>query len=138
MAQRILWAVIVAFFAYLAVAAPVKIMRERDEADDAEAAAATEPADEGGADAEPAKATLAPLVAMQGLKFQPNDLVVDRGATVRFDNKDVAPHTVTQKGGDIDSGVIDPGKSFSLTVEEPFEYVCTIHPSMRADIRLSG
>ena len=134
MAQRVVWAVIVAFFAYLLVAAPAKIIRERNEANDAEEAAATSEAD-GGA---PAEATEPPLVTMEGLKFNPADLVVDRGATVRFDNKDVAPHTVTQQGGGTDSGVIDPGQSFSVAVEEPFEYVCTIHPSMRAEIRLSG
>jgi plastocyanin len=136
MAQRVVWGVIVAFFAYLAVAAPVKIIRERNEADDTEAAAASSADDEGAG--EPVEATLPPLVTMEGLKFTPDDLVVDRGATMRFENKDVAPHTVTQRGGDIDSGVLDPGQSFSLTVEEPFEYVCTIHPSMRAEIRLSG
>jgi hypothetical protein len=37
MAQRVVWAVILAFFAFLAVAASAKIVREQNEADDAPA-----------------------------------------------------------------------------------------------------
>jgi plastocyanin len=79
----------------------------------------------------------APLVVMQNIKFQPATLVVKRGATVRFDNKDVAPHTVTVTGVS-DSGIIAPGGTYSLTVTKAFDYVCTIHPSMKATIDLSG
>lgn len=75
---------------------------------------------------------------MESIKFRPATLVVDKGATVRFDNKDVAPHTVTATDGSTDSGVINPGQSFEVSVEKPFDYVCTIHPSMKASIELSG
>ena len=79
----------------------------------------------------------APLVVMRNIKFEPTTLVVKRGATVRFDNKDVAPHTVTVTGVS-DSGIIPPGGTYSLTVSKAFDYVCTIHPSMKATIDLSG
>jgi plastocyanin len=61
-----------------------------------------------------------------------------RGATVVFDNDDTAPHTVTARSGGVDSGVLDPGKQFSVTVTEGFEYFCQIHPSMTAKIAVTG
>jgi plastocyanin len=69
---------------------------------------------------------------MAGLAFAPGTLTVARGATVVFDNEDTAPHTVTARSGGVDSGVIDPGRQFSLTVSDGFDYFCSIHPSMTA------
>ena len=77
-------------------------------------------------------------VTMAQIAFKPTTLVVARGAEVSFVNKDTAPHTVTQTGGSIDSGVLNPGKTFTLKVSDAFEYTCTIHPSMKAKIVLSG
>jgi plastocyanin len=71
---------------------------------------------------------------MAGLAFQPETLTVRKGATVVFDNDDTAPHTVTARSGGVDSGVIDPGKRFSLVASESFDYACSIHPSMTAKL----
>jgi plastocyanin len=133
-AQRVVWTVIVAFFALLFVLAPAKILREQNRND--------EPLDEQPASASAAKdaapAATGTLVTMEGLKFKPARLVVAKGATVRFENKDVAPHTVTASSGPVDSGVLNPGQTFEAIVDAPFDYVCTIHPSMKASIELSG
>jgi len=77
-------------------------------------------------------------VTMAQIAFKPTTLVVARGTEVSFVNKDTAPHTVTQNGGGIDSGVLNPGKTFKLKVDDAFEYTCTIHPSMKAKVVLSG
>jgi plastocyanin len=77
-------------------------------------------------------------VRMAGLAFAPGTLTVARGATVVFDNEDTAPHTVTARSGGVDSGVIDPGRQFSLTVSDGFDYFCSIHPSMTAKIAVTG
>jgi plastocyanin len=79
-----------------------------------------------------------PAVEMRNLKFQPATLTIKRGSEVTFTNRDVAPHTVTAADGQPDSGLIPPGASFNLRVDEPLDYVCTVHPSMRATIELSG
>jgi plastocyanin len=63
---------------------------------------------------------------------------VAKGATVVFDNDDTAPHTVTARSGGVDSGVLDPGKQFSATITEGFDYFCQIHPSMTAKIAVTG
>jgi plastocyanin len=77
-------------------------------------------------------------VTMAQIAFKPTTLTVARGAEVSFVNKDIAPHTVTQNGGRIDSGVLNPGKTFTLKVNDAFEYSCTIHPNMKAKVVLSG
>ena len=60
-----------------------------------------------------------------------------RGTAVVFDNDDIAPHTVTARSGGVDSGVLDPGKQFSVTVTDGFDYFCSIHPSMTAKIAVT-
>jgi plastocyanin len=75
---------------------------------------------------------------MVGPAFAQGTLTVARGATVVFDNDDTAPHTVTARSGGVDSGVIDPGRQFSLTVTDGFDYFCSIHQSMTARIAVTG
>jgi plastocyanin len=120
----------VLFFVAFALAGPVAIAWEQLGADNgtAAAAAAEQDAAAGGGN----------TVAMAGLKFEPGTLTVARGTTVVFDNDDTAPHTVTARSGGTDSGVIDPGRSFSLVASEGFDYFCSIHPSMTAKLVVSG
>lgn len=124
----------VVFFAAFAIAGPAVIaVRRADSGGGGGASAATVTANgktSGGADA--------PLVTMRNLKFQPSTLTVKRGTEVRFDNADVAPHTVTGSGGSPDSGIIGPGGSFKLRIDDKLDYVCTVHPSMKATIELTG
>jgi plastocyanin len=128
--KRSLWIGIVLVFVALAIAGPVAMVREtildRGGGGGAAPAAAAEAGGDGGGT----------TVTMQGLKFAPTTLTVPKGATVLFDNQDVAPHTVTSDEAGVDSGVIGPGKSFELAVERSFDYVCSIHPSMRARINV--
>ena len=119
---------VVLLFLVFAVAGPVVIVWERLGAD-AGAAAAREGAGAGGG---------GNTVGMAGLKFQPGTVTVAKGTTVVFDNDDTAPHTVTARSGGTDSGVIDPGRSFSLVASEGFDYFCSIHPSMTAKLVVTG
>jgi plastocyanin len=118
------WLLVIAFFLALALAGPAVIAKRQ-----ADLRAASRPA---GA-AQPAAASTA-TVGMAGLAFHPGTLTVRKGATVVFDNDDVAPHTVTADKGAVDSGVLDPGKRFSLVVQAGFAYHCAIHSSMTAEI----
>ena len=129
------WLLVVVVMVGLALAGPVIMVR--DQLADAPAAAPTaaegaQPA--GGAAAE---AAAGGTVKMAGLAFAPEALSVARGATVVFDNDDTAPHTVTARSGGVDSGVLDPGKQFTLTVTDGFDYFCSIHPSMTAKIAVT-
>jgi plastocyanin len=116
---------VVLLFVGFAVAGPVIIVRDRLRADaGAAAAAARQNAGAGGGN----------VVAMAGLKFQPGTLTVAKGTTVVFVNDDTAPHTVTARSGGTDSGVIDPGRRFTLVAASSFDYACSIHPSMTAKL----
>jgi plastocyanin len=72
--------------------------------------------------------------------FQPYSLEVPPGAMVTWVNNSDVAHTVT--GDDLafdDSGVIDPGDSFSQTFDEPgtYRYKCGPHPGMMGVIVVS-
>lgn len=121
------WVGIVVGCLVLAVAGPVAMVRENRPAGRAAAAPA-------GA----AAGAAAPVVSMENIAFAPETLTVRPGTEVLFENRDVAPHTVTAEASGIDSGTINPGKSFRLVVNQPLDYICTIHPSMKAKILLSG
>ena len=131
--QRAVWSAALLVFLALAVGAPVQIVRAQSAKDKAQKAAAapSSPA--------PAGTTGTATVKMVSISFQPGQLEVRKGTEVVFENDDVAPHTVTAVGGGaIDSGTLTPRKVFKLVINEPFEYVCLIHPSMKGKIVLSG
>jgi plastocyanin len=133
------WLLVVVAMIGLALAGPVIIVRDRLAAGTSAAPSAAEgaqPAEAaaGGGGAGGAGGT----VKMAGLAFAPATLTVAKGSTVVFDNDDTAPHTVTARSGGIDSGVLDPGRQFSVTVTDGFDYFCSIHPSMTAKIAVTG
>jgi plastocyanin len=127
------WLLVVVVMVGLALAGPVIMVRDQlaDRVETPSAAEGAEP---------PAAAAAAGggAVKMAGLAFAPGTLTVARGATVVFDNDDTAPHTVTARSGGVDSGVLDPGRQFSTTVTDGFDYFCSIHPSMTATIAVTG
>jgi plastocyanin len=127
------WLLVVVAMIGLALAGPVIIVRDRL-AD----RVATPSAVEGARPAAPAAGAAGGTVRMAGLAFAPGTLTVARGSTVVFDNDDTAPHTVTARSGGVDSGVLDPGRQFSVTVTGGFDYFCSIHPSMTAKIVVTG
>ena len=127
------WLLVVVLMVGLALAGPVIIVRDRL----AERVAAPSAA-EGARPAAPAAGAAGGTVRMAGLAFAPGTLTVAKGSTVVFDNDDTAPHTVTARSGGVDSGVLDPGKQFSVTVTDGFDYFCSIHPSMTAKIAVTG
>ncbi len=77
-------------------------------------------------------------VAISGFAFSPPELAVAKGATVTWANKDSVEHTITS--GSFDSGPVKSGGSFSFTFTEAgtYDYHCTIHPSMKGKITVTG
>jgi plastocyanin len=128
------WLLVVIAMLGLAVAGPVIIVRDRLAA----GAPAAPTAAQGAQPVEAAAGGAGGTVRMAGLAFAPATLTVARGSTVVFDNDDTAPHTVTARSGGVDSGVLDPGRQFSVTVTDGFDYFCSIHPSMTAKIAVTG
>ena len=56
--------------------------------------------------------------------------------TVTWTNRDVLLHTVTAKGGGVDSGALSKGTSYSRTFAEPgrFDFLCVFHPTMTGTV----
>lgn len=77
-------------------------------------------------------------VVIEAMKFQPAQLTVKPGDVVEWVNRDAFPHTATA-AGKFDTGEIAPGAKKSLRImgKGPTDYVCTLHPTMKArlDIR---
>jgi len=71
-------------------------------------------------------------VEMRQMAFAPTRLVVAVGATVEWTNRDQLAHTITADDGSWDSGLIEPGKTWRRTFDQPGTYAvhCTPHPFM--------
>jgi plastocyanin len=77
-------------------------------------------------------------VTIEMMRFTPETLTVRTGDTVVWVNKDMFPHTATAAGGGFDSGSIASGESWSqrLTSAGEYPYVCSLHPPMKAVLRV--
>jgi plastocyanin len=73
-------------------------------------------------------------VTMKGIRYQPAELTVHLGETIEFKNEDIFAHTVTADDGSFDSGLIQPGSSWKMTVQKAgtLTYHCKPHPNMKA------
>lgn len=78
----------------------------------------------------PATAT----VEIIDFSFYPPEVVIAKGGTVTWKQKDYDKHTVT--GAGFDSGELSQGQTFSHTFNEvgTYEYWCKLHPSMRGKV----
>jgi plastocyanin len=79
-------------------------------------------------------------VRIANLAFDPPTITIPAGSTMTWSNDDVTPHTVTADEGQFDSGIFDPGASFSWTFPEPgsFTYHCQLHPTMQGSVVVEG
>ena len=77
-------------------------------------------------------------VVIEGTRFQTDVLTVKSGDAVVWVNKDPFAHTVTSQTGGFDSHVIPTGKSWTYTATKKgaFPYICTLHPTMKATLRV--
>ena len=68
--------------------------------------------------------------------FDPAQLNVAPGTTVTWTNEDTVAHTVTADNGLFDSGVLEPGQSYStwLGGVGTVAYHCEIHPDMKGSV----
>jgi plastocyanin len=89
----------------------------------------------GGPSAQPAHAQTS-VVTIQNYAFYPATMTIPVGATVTWMNHDAVAHTTSSDSSVWDSGVLNPGASFSHTFTMPgvFPYHCHIHPFMYGTI----
>jgi plastocyanin len=90
------------------------------------------PEDAGGA----AKGAAGTEAEIRAMKFTQDRIEVVAGTTVRWTNNDQLQHTVTANDGSFDSGLINPGGTWTHTFTQSGEYAfhCTPHPFMKGVI----
>lgn len=70
-------------------------------------------------------------------QFQPRELSVKAGSTVKWSNGDDIEHSVTSKqDGQFDSGFFKKDGTYEFTFSAPgtYDYFCKRHPSMKATV----
>jgi plastocyanin len=85
-------------------------------------------------------------VRLESSNFDPEELTIAAGTTVRFLNADSFAHTVTEGTGGqaVDDPIVDedlePNKSVGVTFDEAgtYEITCELHPSMQMTITVEG
>ena len=72
--------------------------------------------------------------------FNPAQLNVAPGTTVRFVNTDTEPHTATADNGLFDTGILQPGSSFDVFLDGSgtVAYHCELHPDMQGSVVVGG
>ncbi len=86
------------------------------------------------------------IVGIESPFFTPNTITVHAGQAIVFDNVDANYHTVTsahtgttEHDGKFDSGLLNAGESYELTIDEQgtYDYFCALHTGMRGTIIVS-
>jgi plastocyanin len=77
-------------------------------------------------------------IDMKNIQFNPKDVTVKVGETVKWVNQDSVPHNVN--GGPLHSPTFSKGGSFTYkaTKAGKISYVCTIHPGMTATLNVTS
>jgi plastocyanin len=73
-------------------------------------------------------------VVIQNFRFKPARITIERGAKVRWINKDATAHTATADNGrSFDSGLLRKGQGYTHTFKSAGRksYHCEPHPHMR-------
>jgi plastocyanin/uncharacterized membrane protein len=80
------------------------------------------------------------VVVLKQVRFDPQQIAVNAGDTVDWENQDIFSHTVTANDGSFDSGLIEPGHSWQMTFKNPgtIAYHCRPHPNMAATLVVQG
>jgi len=78
-------------------------------------------------------------VSMKNLQYMPAALKVPAGTTIAWKNDDQLAHTVTAADSSWTSPLLQPGKSFVRTFDQPgvYEIHCTPHPFMKMTVEVT-
>jgi plastocyanin len=75
-------------------------------------------------------------IGIDNFKFAPTPLMVPKGATVTWVNRDDIPHSIVCQTLGFRSHPMDTDGSASLIFDQPgrYEYICGLHPFMRGTV----
>lgn len=97
---------------------------------------ATTPAPQTANAEQPAKGEV--QIVIENFVFTPADVTVAPGTKVTWINRDDSPHTATALDKKFNSGGLDTDEKFSFvfTDKGDYPYICTLHPQMKAQIKV--
>lgn len=79
-----------------------------------------------------------PVVTIEGFKFNPPTLVINKGMKVKFVQQDTITHNVVGAAAAafVHSPLLKKGQSYTATFSKPgtYSYICSIHPSMQGKV----
>jgi plastocyanin len=77
-------------------------------------------------------------VSIIDFAFQPASITVSTGDTVRWVNDGDVPEGHDVTGGELDSGLLESGESYSHTFASAgtVSYICSIHPAMKGTVKV--
>jgi plastocyanin len=83
-----------------------------------------------------AASTQTHTVTIEGLRFNPQTLLVHPGDRVVWINKDLFQHTATAVSKVFDSHSIAPNASWTYVARRrgEYDYTCTFHPTMKGKL----
>lgn len=73
-------------------------------------------------------------VVIKNMKFEPSELLVKKGDSVKFINQDLVIHNITEENKRWASPSIAPESSWSCVVKEKVNYYCSFHPIMKGKL----
>ena len=74
-------------------------------------------------------------VEIKQMKFQPAELIVQKGDTVVWINNDIVAHDVTEESSKAwTSSLMPVGQSWSLVATQSADYYCSIHVVMKGKL----
>ncbi len=84
----------------------------------------------------PASIPVTHSAVIQNFSFNRSSVIIKKGDTVIWANKDSAPHTVTGDNGGPSSPTISANGNYSFTFDSAgtFGYHCSFHPSMKGTV----
>jgi len=74
-------------------------------------------------------------IRIKNFAFDPANITMKVGSTVRWVNQDSVPHRILFADG-ADSTILAPSQSWSRKIDKAgtFDYSCTIHPTMQGTV----
>ena len=77
---------------------------------------------------------------MRNIKFNPRDIRIDPGDTVRWENADSERHNAIGEDGKFETPIISKGESSQHTFNSPgkIDYFCSIHANMDGTITVGA
>ena len=79
-------------------------------------------------------------IEIKDFAYSPADATVKVGQTVKWKQEDTAPHDVdSQSGPEIKAPVMQKGQEYEYVAKEAgkVEYICSIHPQMKATLTIT-